>query len=241
MAAWMRAMLVMMAPLWLTGCFLSPGKFTSSLTLLADRTFTFTYMGEVIAIDPGDSFAQGMVEGLKEGIESEEPEEGAGGASLSQIQATDEAAAKKAATEAKHRAVADALRKEAGFRRAEYLGDGKFMIDYAITSRLTHGYVFPFNTDAQIVFPFIAVEPRAGGTARMTAPAFAKTDKGDVPGGGMDAGSHLDGTFTFVTDAEIVSQNSEDSARVEGGRKTITWRATPLTKNAPMAVVRFAP
>lgn len=32
--------LVLVAPLVLVGCAFSPGKFTSSLTLLADRSFT---------------------------------------------------------------------------------------------------------------------------------------------------------------------------------------------------------
>ena len=41
------------------------------------------------------------------------------------------------------------------------------------------------------------------------------------------------------TDAEIVSQNQEDGAVTTGTRKTVTWKATPTTKDAPTAVLRF--
>ena len=33
--------------LLLTGCFITPGKFTSQLTLAEDESFTFTYEGEI--------------------------------------------------------------------------------------------------------------------------------------------------------------------------------------------------
>ncbi|MBN9918207.1 hypothetical protein JND32_15015, partial [Listeria monocytogenes] len=46
-------------------------------------------------------------------------------------------------------------------------------------------------------------------------------------------------TFTLDTDAEIVSQNQEDGAVTTGTRKTVTWKATPTTKDAPTAVLRF--
>ena len=39
-------------PLLLTGCLLTPGKFQSTLSINADRTFAFAYKGEVIAVDP---------------------------------------------------------------------------------------------------------------------------------------------------------------------------------------------
>jgi hypothetical protein len=50
----------------------------------------------------------------------------------------------------------------------------------------------------------------------------------------------MDGTFTLTTDAEIVSQNQEDGARTSGTTKTIVWRVTNRSKDAPMAVLRVA-
>ena len=70
-------------------------------------------------------------------------------------------------------------------------------------------------------------------------------DAKDATGGmGSDANkasAKLDGTFILDTDAEIVSQNNEEGAKTVNGRKTVTWKATPLSNTAPMAVVRFAP
>ena len=146
-------------------------------------------------------------------------------------------------------AIAAALAKEAGYRKVVYLGDGKFSIDYAMSGTLDRAFVWPYNLDAEIVFPFVVLEVRANNTVRIKAPAFANENdatKGmGVLGGGLGGGaatkppSQLDGSFTLDTDAEIVSQNNEDGAVAVGARKTVTWKATPTTKDAPTAVLRF--
>lgn len=242
MMHWTRFALAIAAPLMLLGCVLTPGKFVSTLRIDADRSFAFTYVGEVIAVDPGSEFSKGMAEGMSDDTDDDAEPEGASFTPIAQESPDDqaaEAAAKAAETEAKNKAIAETLSKEAGYRKVEYLGDNKFMIDYAITGRLTHNFIYPFNTDAQVVIPFIAIELRANDTVRVTAPAFANQTQSPVPGPGS-AASTLDGTFTLSTDAEIVSQNNEDGAKTEGARKVIGWRATPLSKTAPMAVLKLA-
>ncbi|MGJ3648461.1 hypothetical protein ACLB0R_08310 [Sphingomonas sp. GlSt437] len=231
----MRAAAVLLLPLALASCVLAPGKFTSTLKIDADGHFAFAYQGEVI--DAGDS--------------ADIPNLGADKPSPAEARANAEKAAQaKAETERKRRALAEALSHEAGYRQVTYLGDGKFMVDYAITGTLTHDFVWPFNLDAEVMFPFIALELRKGGTVRVKAPAFANDDSsgkamGDVGGlGGMGSAasgaSQLDGSFTLDTDAAIVSQNNEDGVSEAGGRKIIRWRATPQTKVAPTAVLRLA-
>ncbi len=69
--------------------------------------------------------------------------------------------------------IAAALAKEKGFRSARYLGNRTFAIDYAIAGRLDHAFLFPFNIDAQIVLPFVAVELRGEDRVRVKAPGFA--------------------------------------------------------------------
>jgi hypothetical protein len=140
--------------------------------------------------------------------------------------------------------LAEKLSKEAGFRKVEYVGNNKFLIDYSITGKLDHAFLFPYNLDAGIIIPFVAVELRANGTVRVKAPGFAneKDSTGGLGGMGPDtskAASKLDGTFTLDTDAELVSQNNEDGAKTANGRTTVTWKANPTTATAPMAVVRF--
>lgn len=231
-----------LAPLLLLGCLLTPGKFTSTLRIDADRSFAFTYKGEVIAADMADDFSKGLGSGGSEGDDAKETD-----AAFTRIAQDSEAkpdesdAAKAAEKEAKNKVIAETLRKEAGYRSVEYLGDGKFMIDYAIVGTLDHSFIYPFNVDAEIVLPFIAVELRANDTVRVRAPAFANEKDAGGPTGMANPADQMDGVFTLETNAEIVSQNNEDGAKTVGGRKVITWHATPLTKDAPTAVLKMAP
>lgn len=250
-----RLALVMLAPLMLVGCLLAPGKFTSTLTINADRTFTYSYQGEVYAFDLNEAMKD-MPSGGDDDTKKTD------GVSLQQVcfdasgQKDDKGdksdnsdkskddAKTKAETDAKNRELAATLSKEAGFRKVDYVGDNKFVIDYQISGKLDHTYLFPYNLDAGIIIPFVAVELRANGTARVKAPGFANDSKDAAGGMGSDASkasAKLDGTFILDTDAEIVSQNNEDGAKTVNGRKTVTWKATPLSNTAPMAVVRFAP
>lgn len=236
-----RAATVLLLPFVLTGCLLVPGKFTSTLTINADRSFAFTYQGEVVAFDLGKEMARGI--GDKEG-KDERADDGDAAFSQSGFSKTaaPKDADKKAEFDRKCREIAAALAKEAGYRKAEYIGDGKFLIDFAVKSVLTHNFIYPFNVDAEAVFPFIVIEQRADGRVRIKAPGFAK-DGGGVGGssgmGDMGPIGKMDGTFTLDTDAEIVSQNNEGDAETVAGRKRVVWTVTPLTKAAPMAVLRF--
>lgn len=254
--------LALAAPLVLVGCAFSPGKFTSSLTILADRSFTFSYQGEVIAVDLAGEMAKGMGDAFK-GLDKDDKAGVSDTALLSRTAwqddcamelnqsqcadvpaegglAEDDDAAEKAKKEAKFKAIGEALTKEAGYRSVTYKGEGVFLIDYQISGKLTHGFLWPFNVDAEVIFPFVAVELRGKDVVRVKAPAFGDNDS-SAQGKGVDSKAKLDGTFTLVTDGEIVSQNNEDGATAAGGRKSVTWKATPLSKDAPMAVVRVAP
>lgn len=232
----MRVLAALAPMLMLSSCILAPGKFTSTLRIDADGHFQFSYQGEVIDNDetPADLASAGDTK--------PSPTE--------QRAQAQKAAAAKAEMERKRRALAEALSHEAGYRQVTYLGDGKFMVDYAVSGTLDHDFVWPFNLDAQVVFPFIAIELRKGGTVRVKAPAFANDDSsakamGDLGGlGGLGGGSaasgssQLDGSFTLDTDAAIISQNNEEGVSQSGGRTIIRWLATPQTKAAPTAVLK---
>ncbi len=229
-----RLLLLLTGCLLLASCVLTPGKFISTLSINADRSFTYTYKGEVIAVDPSSAMS-----GMRSSEEDAKPENREAAA-----QAAKERATKAAEQETKNREIATALAKEAGYRSVSYVGKGKFLIDYAISGTLSHSFVFPYNSDAEAVFPFIAIEVRQGNVVRVKAPGFANDASKDKSGGlgsatSSGAASLLDGTFTLDTDAEIISQNNEDGATKTGGRSTIVWRATPLTKDAPAATLRF--
>ena len=223
-----RLAAALLLPLALTSCLLSPGKFVSTLRIDADRSFAFTYVGEVYATDAAKALPEGM--STKTGGDD-----------------VKDPAKQKAESEAKNRALAAALSKEAGYRRVTYVGGGKFLIDYAVTGVLSHAFVWPYNIDAEVIIPFIAIELRQGDIVRMKAPGFANDDGKGMPqmpgmsGGDGAAASKLDGVFTLDTDADIVSQNNEDGVVPAAARKTIRWQATPQTRAAPTAVLRLRP
>jgi hypothetical protein len=237
----MRFLAAILAPLLLLGCILSPGKFVSTMTINTDRTFSFTYKGEVYASNPSEAL-KGV--GDKPAVD---PEPEAKPATYHTIADNPKAGAEPEPAEddeSKNREIAVALSKEYGYRSVDYVGKGKFLIDYAITGTLSHNFQYPFNSDAGVMVPFIAVELRQGGTVRIKAPGYTNAETGSNPMGGgtmSKAAKLLDGTFTLDTDAEIVSQNNEDGAKTVGKRRVITWRATPLTKDAPTAVLRLKP
>ncbi|HEY9553403.1 hypothetical protein [Allosphingosinicella sp.] len=221
-----RLLLILAAPLLFASCLLTPGKFVSTLDIKRDRAFTFTYAGEVIIADPGNAVTGGFAEAMRSETEGDGVDE--------QETAPSE---ETEATVAERRAIAEALSNEVGYRSAEYLGDGKFRVDYAISGRLDRGFVYPVNVDAEAVIPWIAVEVRKDGTARVKALAFGGEPGPPRPGDRPDKASlEREGTFTLTTDARLVMHNNEDGA--EGSK--VVWRVTPTSKTVPTAVVGFA-
>lgn len=254
-----RWLLALAAPLMLASCIITPAKFTSSLDVRADRSFTFTYVGEVLLMktkapsgldpagdgdqdnaDPGGDDEPAMYEiavksgkGAKAPVEKPDPLFGDTQAEATRLQQ-----------------LAAALSKEYGYRSVRYIGNRKLAIDYRISGKLDHAFVFPFNPDGDVVLPFIAIELRGKDRVRIKAPGYANEQSlaamGNAGGmGGLDedeSDSALDGTFTLITNAAIVSQNQEDGAATQpDGAKKILWRATPQTRDAPMAVLKVDP
>jgi hypothetical protein len=221
----LRLGLALAAPLLLTACFLTPGTFQSTLDIGRDRSFTFTYVGEVVLSDPGTSASAGF----------RLDDEASGEAELE----ADESSAPAEPTEAQRRSIIEALSREAGYRSVEYVGEGKFRVDYSISGRLDHNFVYPVNVDAMALIPWIAVEVRQDGTARMTAMAFGDGPTDSPPGVATDPNRFRDGIFTLTTDADLLMHNDEDGP-TEGERTSVSWRITPTSRSAPTAVVRFA-
>lgn len=228
-----RLALACTLPLLLTGCLLVPGKFMSDLTINADRTFAFSYKGQVIAADPSESLSAD--ESPKPGTTPEEKAEAAAKAK--------EKAAKTKEREEKNRAIAAALSKEYGYRSVTYRGNGVFDVDYAVNGVLTTNFVYPFNSDAEVMIPFVAIEMRKDGTARVRAPGFGKASGQASPASSMpmmgDPSDQAEGVFTLTTDAEIVAQNQEDGAKSIGSKKVISWTVGKIKKDAPTAVLRM--
>jgi hypothetical protein len=250
--SFMRFAFVAGAAMLLSSCILSPGNFVSTLHIGKDRSFTFTYVGEVILLDPAGAMQKGMEDGLsKVGEAAEEAmvdEDGdvIGNAAVdvaaNMATTTQPAApaAESANSVAEAKAVAEALSKEAGYRSVVYLGNNKFRVDYSMTGKLDRSFVYPVNIDAKSIIPWIAIEVRKDRTARVMAIAFGDQDM-DIGGAGKPDSQpkERNGTFTFTTDAELVMQNNEEGM-APGPVKKVVWKVTPASKTVPTAVVRFA-
>lgn len=237
MKHWKALAAVLIVPLALAACLFVPGKFVSVMTIHADRSFTYSYKGEVLALDLSGMMGKamgGLATALSNSSESATGNESA----PATLEDTPE---EKAEKDKKYRDIAARLAKEAGYSVVQYRGDGKFYVEYAISGKLTHNFVFPYNQDTGLVFPFVAAELRGKDQIRIKAPGFAKQqdDDGGMPSG-EEATAHLDGTFTLITNAEIVSQNQEEGATTTSAGKSITWQVTPTSNQAPMAVLRVA-
>lgn len=232
----------------LGACLVTPGKFESTLDIRADRQFSFTYKGEILSSDmKGLGSSSGTPGDSPVGDGAPEKKDSALHKTAMQQQGSEERFDRGNAPgdEAQMQAIATALLKEKGFRAARYMGNHKFEIDYAISGRLTHSFLFPFNSDAEIVLPFVAIELRGDDRVRVKAPGYSNGfDKSREPmgqsGSGEDASKALDGHFTLTTNAEIVSQNQEEGAQSAATGKRIVWRITPLTSEAPMATLRVS-
>lgn len=247
-----RAILALCATVMLSACLVTPGKFTSTLDIRKDRGFAFTYKGEVIALNVDKPFGDGAFpDGGGDTTEGEDSVYQAIAQRSARPKSSppapkpvpeDSFAAQDRSDRTKMEAIAAALRKEKGFRSVRYTDNGRFEIDYAIDGRLDHAFVFPFNIDAQMVVPFVAIELRGGDTVRVKAPGYANsTNRPGNPLGseGEEAAEALDGTFTLTTDATIVSQNQEDGPSSVAGGQAIVWKVNALTNEAPMAVLKL--
>jgi hypothetical protein len=236
----------------LSACLLAPGKFTSTLDVHRDRSFTFTYVGEVYAPPPSSSIDEDKAKdtGTTQSLNSD-----SGRAVMMKAAATKDGGgtpapaipAPKPEDEAKMRALAETLSKEYGYRSVRYMGNYRFLIDYQISGKLTHSFLFPFNIDGEVLVPFLAIELRGKDRIRLRAPGYANQESKGLPGmgdmggaSGMPGANAMDGTFTLTTDGEVISQNQENgTATLPDGRKRISWRATPQTSDAPTAVLKL--
>jgi hypothetical protein len=235
-----RLAAILAAPFLLASCLLSPGRFVSSLDIHKDRSFTFAYQGEVLLLDPSEGIQKGMTDALG-GESKEEKEDKEDKAAPEANQGDSASAAPSGQLENQRKAVLEALSKEEGYRSVEYLGGNKFRVDYQVSGRLDRNFVYPLNIDAMAIIPWIAIELRKDGTARMMAIAFGDSNNmaGAAGSAKPDTGSPgREGIFTFTTDATLVMQNNEAGMAPSPGTKVI-WKITPTTKSVPTAVVRF--
>lgn len=148
------------------------------------------------------------------------------------------------------------LEKQAGWRSVRHKGGGVFEVDYRVEGKLDRDLVFPVFPKVSAIFPMLVARVRTDGAVQVSAPAFAGAASNGLTGGSLigmmgigsirqGAKSPLpapDGTFTITTDAEVLTNNTEDGHRGgAGGARVLSWRVTGASRTAPEALLRPRP
>lgn len=258
----------------LSACLLSPGKFTSSLDLRKDGRFSFTYQGEIYTLALS-KFAQGNAQQVFEAAPCYDDD------AKKRDCTADEIAEQKKAWEDDRKANADKakrdaeqakaflggidpsdpkaaeelaarLRRQAGFRSVVYKGDGLFQVDYAISGRLDHDFVFPTIERFAMANAFVQITRRNDGTVRVDAPGYAAANSGGPFGPMMAAMSDgkdgknnmpnypvLDGQFSLTTDGAILANNTDEGPAKDPAGQRLAWTINLRSPAPPTALVKL--
>ncbi len=224
----------------LSGCFMSPGKFTSELALTGPESFTFSYEGEIFfltlsklalmgatteeAFTPSECYDAETYEDREctaEEIASQRAEWDAGAAERA-AKAKKDAEMMKAmmggidptdpkATEEMVRL----LERQKGWNRVVHKGDGLFEVSYSVSGTLGHDFMFPTIEGFPATNPFVQMILRDGGQVRINAPAFV-FQNGDNPMGAMMGGMGSLAGLAAMGAAEQGENGNPEAAQVPG-------------------------
>lgn len=233
--------LALVAPLLLAGCLLIPGKFESQLQLMNDGTYNFTYVGQMQLADDGKAEERADAEASGASPPDQEKEEEQKNAAVRSIfggavPGDDEGLKKFAAQLAKYD----------GWNKVEYMGDNLFEVEYAVSGNFDRMFAFPTIPGSTMQFPFVQIIRRNGGEIEVLTPAMGGS--GGLAGqmGPMPMGKTkmqpIDGTFTIVTDGEVLSNNTEDGLAISGSMKNMRWKVdgTGGPDGGPRAIIKLA-
>lgn len=268
-----RALVVAGLALLVSACLLTPGRFGSQLELRKNGKFSFSYTGEILMIP--------LMEGEKKKDETFTPSTCRDDETYDERECTPEDLAKQKTEweESRERSrksdaeaarmmlggidptdpksgheMAAKLRRQAGWKKVEYLGAGKFDVEFAISGTLDHDFTFPSIEGFPINNPFVQAFRRADGSVRVEAAGFGPP--GGSMAGGMMSGiaqgmlgaedkdkgptSMADGTFALVTDGEILANNTDEGPKASAGAKTLSWKVDPRIPAAPTALIKLS-
>ena len=276
--------LVAAATLLLSACFVSPGNFTSTIDLRKDGRFSYAYSGEIYILGLSKLAEMGNKAKADEPFKAEPcltddaemSERTCTREEISQ-QKADWEENRKADVERKRRdaeamkamlggidpsnpraaeELAERLRKQAGWRKVEYKGDGLFLVDFAISGRIDHDFQFPTMERFPMANAFVVLNKRADGSVRMDAPGFGQSNQGNPMGGfgqlaamgaayGTDGKQdmpglpELNGTLVLTTDGAILANNTDDGPVASTVGQKLEWKITPRSTAMPTALVRL--
>jgi hypothetical protein len=277
------ALFAIAATFALTACFVSPGKFEATLDLRRDGTFTFSYNGEIylLALSKLAEMSTGQDQQFVETpcYDEESFEERAcTEEELAEQRVAWEQQAESRRQQAEREAeqmrqvlggidpsdpaaaeeLAARLRRQEGWKRVEYRGDGMFDVEFTLSSRLGHDFAFPTLERFPMANSFVIANLRQGGSVRVEAPGFSgqsgnpyqsmmmagMSSSFPVAAGADDPAAasampEMDGTFRIVTDGRILANNTDEGPVAGAGGQMLEWKVNRRTQTAPMALIQL--
>ncbi|MEM6856564.1 MAG: hypothetical protein AAF559_01725 [Pseudomonadota bacterium] len=249
------AALVASLSLLLTGCFITPGKFTSQLVLGPDQDFTFTYDGEIFFLGLSQLAEMG------EGAETFEPEPCYVDNSFEERECTRnelegqraewEAGAEQRAAEATQKAeqfsammggidpsdpeavakFTELLLRQKGWDRVEDKGNGVFDVSYSLTGKLTHDFQFPVIEGVPSTNPFVQLYLRDGNVVRVNAPGFSAQNDDNPMGAMMGGLAGMAGLAALSPQGEGNGEQMPNIPTIEGTFTIVTTGAMNIRAN----------
>jgi hypothetical protein len=237
----------------LSGCFMSPGKFTSELAITGPDSFTFTYEGEIFFLGlsklaqmdagqetfmPSDCYSDDTFDTrdcTEEELAAQRFEWEAGAAEraeqskkqaqqMSALMGGIDPSDPKAADE-----LVKILQRQKGWERVVHKGDGVFDVSYKISGTMGHDFMFPLIEGFPTTNPFVQVYLRKGSQVRINAPGFA-VQNSETGGLGTLLGAGSFAGLAAMGAAEEAAKSGEDPATIPGVPQidgTFTVRAAP--------------
>lgn len=227
-------MLVAGLSLLLTGCFITPGKFTSELVLGDDDDFSFSYNGEIFFLGLAQLSKMGG-ETFEEQpcyVDATDEERPCTANELSGQRAEWEAKAEERAEQSKQMSammggidpddpearskLVKMLLRQKGWKRVEDKGNGVFDVSYAIEGKAQHDFLFPLIEGVPATNPFVQIIMRKGGVMRIDAPGFAAQNDNNPFGAMMGGFGALAGMAALAPEEEGSANPMPDFPEIEG-------------------------
>lgn len=148
------------------------------------------------------------------------------------------------------------IAKQKGWNTIRYIGNGLFEADYVTTGYLSHVYQFPVLEELQAINSFVTVYVRNDNKVKVLAPGFggaagmSNEMLGELMGfgargvrdehGAEQIENNRKGVFTLKTDAEILTNNTEEGPEMEGDMKVLRWQSDEHSDKTPESLIKLA-
>lgn len=155
------------------------------------------------------------------------------------------------------------LLRHEGWNKVEVKGNGVFDVEFAVEGQLSHDLLFPVIEGFPSANMFVQVIKRDNNVVRVNAPGFSaqgdNSSMGSMMGGmsslaGLAALSKeggengaapempaMDGTFSIVTNGQILANNTDEGPQTLDAKTVLSWDIDSGTAAAPTALIKLQP